>query len=189
MTERSGLVAYLRKSSLVMAPEGEAFTLASGQQSDRYHDVRMSCLGSAARLAEIARALAGMIPPGTSFVGAVPTGGLVLLGPVLQARREATGEDLPGFYVRESAKAHGLSKRVEGALSGPGDVCLVEDTVSTAQSVLHAVEAMRADGRRVTAVVCVLDRELGGRERLGALGIPLHALATMTEIEAGSGLS
>jgi orotate phosphoribosyltransferase len=45
-------------------------------------------------------------------------------------------------------------------------VIVVDDVVTTAGSTLKAIEAAEADGHTVVAVVCLVDREEGGAEKL-----------------------
>jgi len=44
---------------------------------------------------------------------------------------------------------------------------------------------LKNDGLRPDAALCVIDRSTGGREALAALGLPLHGLFTMAQIENG----
>lgn len=62
---------------------------------------------------------------------------------------------LPFIYVRTSAKEHGLRNQVEGDLSVGRNVVVVEDLVSTGQSSLNAVEALREAGCEVKGMVSI----------------------------------
>jgi orotate phosphoribosyltransferase len=59
---------------------------------------------------------------------------------------------------------------------------MLEDVVSTGGSVLKACESVRGAGFVVRDVLCVLDREMGGREALAGLGCELHAIFTRAEL-------
>lgn len=175
---------FVLVTGLRTAEPGKLFTLASGKQSDRYFDARRAALANPHRLGEIADALLLRISREVVAIGAVPTGGLVLLGPVLVlAGLTRTRHPVKGFYVRDAPKSYGTGQQIEGALdlAPPGPVTLIEDTVSTAQSVLPAVELLRQQGREVREVVCVVDRQLGGRDRLAALGVSLRPLFLQDE--------
>ncbi|MCX8113008.1 MAG: phosphoribosyltransferase family protein [Bacteroidia bacterium] len=57
---------------------------------------------------------------------------------------------LPVGYVRPHPKGHGLSRQVEG-LTQPTSVLVVEDLISTGESMQRATEALRAEGFCVSA--------------------------------------
>lgn len=62
---------------------------------------------------------------------------------------------LPFIYVRSSAKEHGMKNQVEGDLTVGRSVVVVEDLVSTGQSSLNAVEALREAGCDVKGMVSI----------------------------------
>jgi orotate phosphoribosyltransferase len=61
-------------------------------------------------------------------------------------------------------------------------VLVVEDVVTTGGTVVETVQLLREAGATVERVVCVVDREQGGTERLAAVGVQLEALATLAEL-------
>jgi orotate phosphoribosyltransferase len=63
-------------------------------------------------------------------------------------------------------------------------VTLVEDVVTSGGAVLDACRELRALGADVSRVLCVIDREAGGRESLAAAGLQLRALFTMSDLKA-----
>ena len=60
----------------------------------------------------------------------------------------------------------------------PGDrVMLIDDLIATGGTAVAAVELLRKGGAEVVAAAFVVDLpELGGAERLSALGVPVSAL-------------
>jgi len=60
----------------------------------------------------------------------------------------------------------------------------VEDVVTTGESALRAVDAVRQEGGEVLGVLAVVDRGEGGRERLAAAGLPLVSLFAAAELLA-----
>jgi orotate phosphoribosyltransferase len=62
---------------------------------------------------------------------------------------------LPFIYVRSGAKEHGLKNQVEGDLTVGRSVIVVEDLVSTGQSSLNAVQALREAGCEVKGMVSI----------------------------------
>jgi orotate phosphoribosyltransferase len=179
------LKTWIREHGVVRAPEGETFTFVSGKQATTYVDMRRVLLASAEYLDMFATKICQEIEPTIGLIGAVPTGGLILLGPVLMLLR-AFGNDSniehAGFYVRSSAKLHGLARQIEGANIEASRCCLIEDTVSTGGSVCEAIRAVSEAGGAVAQVICCLDRGLGGREAIEALGARFTALVRYDEL-------
>ncbi len=66
---------------------------------------------------------------------------------------EAMG--LPFVYVRSSPKDHGTENLIEGKLKSGQSVVVVEDLISTGQSSLKAVKALRDAGCKVTGMISV----------------------------------
>ena len=62
---------------------------------------------------------------------------------------------LPMAYVRGAAKGHGRGRQIEGAGVEGRRVVLLEDTVSTGESVLAAAAALRAEGAELVRCVCI----------------------------------
>jgi len=62
---------------------------------------------------------------------------------------------LPFAYVRTSKKDHGLTNQIEGIVESGQSVVVVEDLVSTGQSSLAAVAALREAGCNVKGMVAI----------------------------------
>ncbi|NDJ00103.1 orotate phosphoribosyltransferase [Flavobacterium sp. LaA7.5] len=62
---------------------------------------------------------------------------------------------LPFVYVRPEAKKHGRQNQVEGYLEEGKNVVVVEDLISTGNSSLQAVEALKAAGANVKGMVAI----------------------------------
>lgn len=111
-------------------------------------------------------------------VGAVPLVTAVCL------RSLQTHRYRQGFFVRRDVtRHHGLRRRVEGNPPGWGQEALVlEDVVTTGNSVLTAVRAVREGGCEVRRAYAVVDREEGAREALLDEDVELRALFTLDEL-------
>jgi orotate phosphoribosyltransferase len=73
---------------------------------------------------------------------------------------------LEGFFVRKQSKGHGSQERIEGRVS-PGDrVVMVDDVLTTGDSVAQAITEVERAGAVVARVVCIVDRLAGAAERL-----------------------
>jgi orotate phosphoribosyltransferase len=62
---------------------------------------------------------------------------------------------LPFVYVRPEAKKHGRQNQVEGFLQKGQNVVVVEDLISTGNSSLLAVEALRAAGANIKGMAAI----------------------------------
>lgn len=62
---------------------------------------------------------------------------------------------LPFAYVRSSKKEHGMSNQIEGVVESGQSVVVIEDLVSTGQSSLAAVKALREAGCNVKGMVAI----------------------------------
>lgn len=115
-------------------------------------------------------------------IGGLATGANAIISNVVLVA-SAQGRFLPGFFVRETAKEHGLQKRIEGTpLSAGQSVAVVDDVVTSGGSVEKAIDALEEAGVRPAVVVALVDREEGGRERIEARGIPFEAVCTLHEV-------
>ncbi|HET6567432.1 MAG TPA: orotate phosphoribosyltransferase [Rhodothermales bacterium] len=63
--------------------------------------------------------------------------------------------DLPMAYVRSAPKAHGRGNQIEGLISPGQGVVVVEDLVSTGESSIQVVEAVREAGANVLCVLAI----------------------------------
>lgn len=64
---------------------------------------------------------------------------------------------ISSFYVREVRKDHGLMKQIEGMIKDP--VVIVDDVLTSGNSIKKAIDAVEEHGYRISGVVCILDRE------------------------------
>ncbi len=154
------------------------FTLASGQQSPIYIDLRrMSC--SPALLKRAARAYADLVRPlAFDHVAGVPYAAL----PIGTALALELGCSL--IYPRKEAKAYGMGKSVEGVFKAGERVVVIEDLVTSGGSILKAIEALAGAELVISDAVVLIDREQGGVEALRKKGYRLHAVLKLSEILA-----
>ena len=64
--------------------------------------------------------------------------------------------NLPMVYVRSKAKDHGKENLMEGIINKGQKVIVIEDLVSTGESVINSVNAIRAAGGEVSYVFCII---------------------------------
>jgi orotate phosphoribosyltransferase len=91
-----------------------------------------------------------------------------------------------GFLVRKAEKTHGTGRKIEGFLKPGAQVVIVDDVCTTGGSTITAIEAAREAGMVVAGVLCLVDREQGGRANIEAVcnGAPFIAVFTATEVRA-----
>jgi orotate phosphoribosyltransferase len=175
MDAHGRLIEALREHALVL---GEV-TLTSGRQAQYYVDAKRAIL-----LPDGFRALGELLAERAAECNATAVGGMTMGADAVTCAALAGGADAKGFFVRKEAKAHGLSRRIEGPLLSAEDRCLVvEDVVSTGGSTIAAIEALQEAGHLIVGVVSVLDRLAGGGERIeAAAGAPYVALVTIDDV-------
>jgi orotate phosphoribosyltransferase len=169
------------------------FTLASGQKSDYYIDCRTTTLhAEGGRLAGIvlhdvirehipdAVAVGGLTMGADPLVSNTASASAWALADYheLRALADELAQDDPsfvdlhpgpeptlihGFLVRKAEKTHGTGRRIEGFLSSGAEVVIVDDVCTTGGSTITAIEATRDAGMTVAGVLCLVDREQGGR--------------------------
>jgi len=163
------------------------FTLASGVTSNYYVDARRTTMSAEGQYLTGRVCLAALEDAG---VEVAHVGGLTMgADPVSYAiARESyvAGRPLNGFSVRKQAKAHGTGQRIEGGLPTHAQCLIVEDSMTSGGSALKAIEAVEEHGATVVAVLTLVDREEGGRERLAKAVYPLIAVFTGAELRAAA---
>ncbi len=175
MTARGRLIEELREHALVI---GEV-TLTSGKTAQYYVDAKRAILLPAGFMA-----LGELLAERVGAWEATAVGGLTMGADPVACAALAAGADVKAFFIRKETKAHGLARRIEGPLLQDGDRCIVvEDVVSTGGSTIQAIEALLQDGHEICGVVSVLDRLMGGGERIAAAaGAPYAALTTIDDV-------
>jgi orotate phosphoribosyltransferase len=94
------------------------------------------------------------------------------------------GRPFKAFVVRKQVKEHGTKLPVEGDMKAGEKVVVLEDVITTGESALTAVKAVREFGLEVLAVVALVDRQEGGRERIEKEGLKVEALFNKDQLFA-----
>lgn len=155
------------------------FTLRSGIQATEYFD-KYRFESDPDLLDRIAQAMAPLVPDGTEILAGLEMGGI----PVVTALSRQTG--IPAAFVRKERKTYGTCKIAEGPELSGKRVTVVEDVITRGGAVLDAVKNLREDEAIVEVVVCVVDREQGGREALAEIGLEVRALFTADALRASA---
>lgn len=170
----------LAKSIYDVAHLTGQFLLRSGITSHEYFD-KYQFESDPKLLMAIAEKLATTIPDGTEVLAGLEMGGLA----IATALSIHTG--LPVVFVRKKAKDYGTCKLAEGPDVAGKRVLIVEDVITSGGQVIISGNDLRNLGALTDHVVCVIDREQGGREKLRDAGFELFAAFTMTELKQAGG--
>jgi orotate phosphoribosyltransferase len=152
-----------------------SFTLRSGVTSSEYFD-KYRFESDPELLRAIAEALAPLVPAGTEGLAGLELGGV----PLATALSMHTG--LPAYFVRKEAKTYGTCQLAEGGHIEGKRLTVVEDVVTSGGQVIESCAELRGLGVTVDRVLCVIDRQSGGLEKLAAEGLELAALFRMDEL-------
>ncbi|WP_436416340.1 orotate phosphoribosyltransferase [Petrimonas sp.] len=141
----------LLKIKAVKLQPSNPFTWASGWKSPIYCDNRKLMSYPDIRTfikIEFARTILEKYPQVEAIAG-------VATGAIAPGAIVADALGLPFVYIRSAPKDHGLENLIEGDLKPKQKVVVVEDLISTGQSSLKAVEAIRKSGSDVLGMVAI----------------------------------
>ena len=166
------LVEMLKQTGAVKFGD---FTLSSGRKSSYYVDkyvfeTNPSCLSV------IGDRIGKLIPAGTQRLAGIEIGSIPL------AAVASVKSGMPFVVVRKATKGYGTNKLIEGVWQKGEKVFVIEDVVTTASGALGAIHTLRDAGLVVEDMVCVVDREEGGRENLEKEGIRVRSLVKSSEL-------
>jgi orotate phosphoribosyltransferase len=142
----------LQIKAIKLQPE-KPFTWASGWKSPIYCDNRISLSHPIVRT-YIRQALVNAIEKKfgrPDLIAGVATAAIA------QGALVAEAMGLPFVYVRSSAKDHGRENLIEGEIRGNQSVVVIEDLISTGQSSLKAVQALRDAGCTIKGMVSIFN--------------------------------
>jgi orotate phosphoribosyltransferase len=175
VSDREELLAGIRAKAVVRGD----FVLSSGQHASSYVDLRRVTLDG--HLAPLAGRL---LLNATADLSYEAVGGLTLgADPVAYAMMHAAanrGTPIDAFVVRKTEKTHGLQRRIEGPDVAGRRVLAVEDTSTTGDSVLTAVDALQEAGAEVVGVAVLVER--GARQRVLDRGLPYRAVYELADL-------
>jgi orotate phosphoribosyltransferase len=175
VSDREELLAGIKAKAIV---HGD-FVLSSGQHASSYVDLRRVTLDG--RLAPL---VGRVLLNATADLSYEAVGGLTLgADPVACAVMHAAasrGTPIDAFVVRKTEKTHGLQRRIEGPDVAGRRVLAVEDTSTTGNSVLTAVEALREAGAEVVGVAVLADR--GARPAVTGRGLIYRAAYELADL-------
>jgi orotate phosphoribosyltransferase len=174
---RERLLEIIKAQSLLT---GSQFTLASGQRSSFFFDMKKTMFhpeGAALAGDLIFELMAGdtdVEAVGGLEIGAIP----IALAVALRSWPE---RPISAFFVRKAPKDHGAIKLIDGQFRPNSKVILFEDVTTTGGSVMKAVRAVRDQGCTVKKIITIVDRGEGAPENLRKEGLELVSIYTMDD--------
>ena len=172
-TARKTAELLLQIKAIKLKPQ-EPFTWASGWKSPIYCDNRIVLSYPEARnflkeqMADQIKELYGM----PDVIAGVATGAIgigMLVADVL---------DLPFVYIRPEAKGHGRKNQIEGKLDENQRVVVIEDLISTGNSSLKAVKALKEENVEIMGMLAIFSYGFDtATENFREAGVQLHTLS------------
>lgn len=153
------------------------FKLRSGKISSFYWD-KYRFESRPKLLMAILEGMQELLPAFFDKFAAMELGGI----PLATGLSLKTGK--PCLYVRKKAKNYGTCNLIEGGFNKDEKVVVIEDVITTAGQVCSSIKQMRELGLIVENVICVIDRQQGGRENLKKIGCSLNSLFTREELDS-----
>lgn len=156
------------------------FTLASGQKSNFYIDIKKASTDPKT-LKIIADYIAGLIPTISDDSNEMIIGG-VELGGVPIATAVSLSTEKPLLIIRKATKEYGTKSRYVGDLNLTKEIILMEDVTTSGGSVKKAILALKEDGANIQKVITIVDRESGAADSLNEVGVELIPLVRSSEL-------
>jgi orotate phosphoribosyltransferase len=185
-TEKEVASQLLQIKAIKLNPSNP-FTWASGWKSPIYCDNR-KILSYPEIRSFIVESFTGLVKekyPDVEVIAGVATGAIAF-GALVADRL-----NLPFVYVRPAPKAHGMGNQVEGEIFPGQKTLVIEDLISTGQSSLNALEALRSIGADVQGMLAVFSYGFAAAEdNFKQAGCKLDTLSNYkilleTALEAG----
>lgn len=187
-SKAKNLALYLLQINAIQLSPQKPFTWASGIQSPIYCDNRLSLSHPALR-SEIKQELCARVTAADATIDTIV--GVATAG-IPQAALMADALDLPLLYVRSKPKGHGRQNLIEGqVLPTMKRAIVMEDLISTGQSSLKAVSAIREIGIEVAEVLSIftygLDASATAFDEAKCNSYSLTDYATLIEVAEEEG--
>mgnify|MGYP001156843475 FL=1 len=141
------------------------FTLSSGLKSDFYFDGRLLSMDPQASSIIAKWIIDKSKEHNVTYIGGPAVAAVPLIGATV-AMSASNKAPLSGFFVRSDKKDHGTQKQIEGNIKKNVSVVVLDDTISTGGSLFQAINAIEDFGCNISLVLSVLDRNMGGGEKI-----------------------
>jgi len=151
------------------------FQLRSGQVASEYFD-KYRFESDPQILFAVAEAMQPLIPKDTDVLAGLELGGV----PLATALSRLTG--IPARFVRKTVKSYGTCEIVEGGDIVGKRLVMIEDVITSGGQVLESAAQLKEAGAEILGVLCVVDREAGGKAALAAASLELRSLFSFSEL-------
>jgi len=94
----------------------------------------------------------------------------------------AMKQQLPMIVCRKERKGYGKQNRIEGEFFPDQHCVVIEDLITSGGSLLETIEPLKEESLVVTDIVCLIDRQQGGRQRLEERGFRVHPVFQLTDM-------
>ncbi|MGH7256108.1 MAG: orotate phosphoribosyltransferase [Nitrospirales bacterium] len=177
--------AFIATRAFKWDPDG-GFRLASGVRSHYYVDCRELLAHPVPRLLVARLAFEAIRSLAFECIGGLEIGAIPLATAISDYGYQATPRrEWRTFVVRKQPKDHGLGKRIEGAAAVGERALIVDDVLTSGNSILKSVAAARGTGLVVTHALVIVDREeQGARAKLEAEDLRVISLLKVRELRA-----
>ena len=157
------------------------FTLASGQKSNYYIDLRQITLMK--EPAKLIGKLMLQLLYNNDIKNIDAVGGLTLGADPVATSIMYESNNINSFVVRKKIKEHGAKNKIEGPNISGKNVVIVEDTSTTGKSVKEAIDACILGKANVLAVAVIVDRDTGAKEYIKNLGYKYLYLISKNDLD------
>lgn len=179
MTDEKAVAEKLLQINAIRLNLKEPFTWASGWKSPIYCDNRKVLSFPYVRdfvKSELCHVIFEQFPEAEWLAGVATAG-------IAWGAMAADQLKLPYIYVRSKPKEHGLGNQIEGYYEPGRDVLVIEDLLSTGQSSLQVVDALRGAGLRVHGLVSIFTYGFDACEQnLHKAGVTAKSLTNYTTL-------
>lgn len=165
----SELFYKIKESGCIIS--GKKFVLSNGSTSEYYIDMR-GISANPLLYRELIKVLSSFVSKDSSVAGVESAG-------ISYAASIGNLLEIPFGYVRKSVKTYGTSRLVEGNLDKSRKITLIEDVVTSGNSVCKAIKAARSEGYKIDYVICTFLRDRKAIQNIESLGVKLIYLFLM----------
>ena len=159
------------------------YILASGRQSDYYFDSKKLTLSPKGAHFVAKHMVHKLDEFGIRHAGGTAYSAIPIVAQIALFSGIREGKGIGTFYCRKG-KWHGVQAQAEGQLPPDGTaVAIIEDVITTGDSVLEAIRKAEKHNFRVTHVIALLDRDEGGRQAVESCGYTFWALFKVERLD------
>jgi orotate phosphoribosyltransferase len=160
---------------------GKEFTLASGKKSHFYVDARITTLDAEGGYLCGKIFLDMLAPYQVDAVGGYSIGADPIVSSIATVSFLA-GKPIHAFIIRKEEKSHGTRKMIEGNFPEKAQVVLFDDVVTSGGSIIRGAKQVEDHGGTVQAIMALIDRQEGGKEKIEAAGYPFFSIFTKKDL-------